>query len=272
MSPFLSTIALFGIAGLTAACGSDSDAARSGGVVGTAGGAGTSGTSAAADASDLTPIPPPACGSGTARLCAPAGFPFVEAAAAPSDSCPPPVSSCPPLTEIASPEDPAARLSQPEAGVLCLTGTVKPGGWAQLGLSFPAVNQARTRILETFNARALGITGAAFTITSPPRQGLGVVGATTRALECASMDQCSTYGFALMTAPDSGVPVRITEPGPSSALFANFRQTDPTQGDPGQIFDTSALQLVAFTPGVGPYDFCVRDFRFVDINGDEVKP
>jgi hypothetical protein len=156
--------------------------------------------------------------------------------------------------------------------VLCFTGTVKPGGWAELALTFPTVNQARTRILETFNAHALGITGASFTITSPPSQGLAVIGAMTRTRGCPSMDQCSTYGFSLMTAPDSWVPVSITEPGPRSAPFANFRQTDPTQGDPYQTFDTSALQFLAFAPGVGSYDFCVRDFRFLDVNGDEVKP
>jgi hypothetical protein len=130
---------------------------------------------------------------------------------------------------------------------------------------------ARNRIVQTFNAKALTITKAAFTITSPPSQGLGIYGGTTKTLECPSLDLCSIYGFALMAPPDYSVPVRITESGPATAPFANFRQTDPTQGDPDQVFDTSALQFLAFAPGVGRFDFCVRDFRFLDANDNEVK-
>jgi hypothetical protein len=187
------------------------------------------------------------------------------------DTCLPSATICP-LAENAGPGVTTANLSQPEAGTLCFAGNVKPDGWALLVFNFPTVNQTRTRILDIFNADALGITEAAFTITSPPSQGLRVSGGTTKALECASPELCLISGFSLMTASDLQVPVNITEPGPVSAPFANFRQTDPTQGDPSQKFDTKALQFLAFDPGVGSFDFCVTDFRFLDANGAEVTP
>jgi len=269
-------IALLGVVSLSAACGSDGGALRMGGAAGSGGGAsgggsaGTGGASSATDAQVEPSFVPPACVSGAnEKRCAPSGFPFVKFAVANSDACLPSATSCP-LPETAPPGDTTARLSQPEAGTLCFAGTVKPGGWALLVLNFPKVNIDRTRILETFDADALGITQAAFTITSPPSQGLRMSGGTTKVLECPSPDRCLISGFSLMTAPDSPVPVSIAMPGPWSAPFANFRQTDPTQGDPSQKFDTKALHFLAFDPGVGPYDFCVRDFRFLDANGDAV--
>jgi hypothetical protein len=68
------------------------------------------------------------------------------------------------------------------------------------------------------------------------------------------------------------VPVSITNPGPWSAPLANFRQTDPAQGDPSQTFDTNALQFLGFEPGEGSFDFCVRDFRFLDASGAQITP
>jgi hypothetical protein len=165
-------------------------------------------------------------------------------------------------------------MSQPEPGVLCMAGTIKPGGWGGLILHLPTFNGDGSQILETFNADARGITKAAFTITSPPSQGLTVTGAITKRTDCQSVtDFCWIYGFVLMTAPDSWVPVLITAPGPTraDAPFANFRQTDRSQGDANQKFDTHGLQYLGLGLGPGAYDFCIRDFLLLDANGDEVK-
>jgi len=82
---------------------------------------------------------------------------------------------------------------------------------------------------------------------------------------------CLTYGFNLMTAPLSNIPLTITAPGPVVAPFVDFQQT---RSGVSQTFDTSAIQHIEF--GVGPepgdYDFCLSDFKFLDAAGNEVKP
>ena len=151
-------------------------------------------------------------------------------------------------------------MTQPQAGQLCLSGTVATGGWAQIGLQYAVYNLDPIRIVKTFDADARGITQAAFTIDSPPSSGVTVTAAVTTNLECpASGFDCFTYGFELMTAPLSNIPLTITAPGPQNAPFANFEQT---RSGVSQTFDTSALQYLFFGVGPGDYAFCLQDFSF----------
>lgn len=241
------TLSLFAVLGLQAACTSDGDKAD---------GASTLGTSAT-DAGKSVADP---CNVGP---CAPGGFPFVTRAVAVSDTC---GSNCP----LSAADTPAgkstAALSQPKAGTLCLSGSVSPGGWAAIGLTFALKNRDRTEILKTFDAKALGITQVAFTLDSPPSGGVSVSAAITTATSCpGNPSDCVSLGFDLMTAAGSSTTADYTMPGPVTVPFANFTQTIGSQS-----FDTSELDHLTFIVGAGGYDFCVHDFKFLDAQGNEV--
>jgi hypothetical protein len=213
----------------------------------------------------------PNCTSAEDFDCHPSGLPFVELAAAASDLCGGydicPLAKNPPAGST------TATLTEPQAGKLCLSGTVATGGWAQIILQFAAFNKDFTKIVKTFDADARGITQVAFTIDSPPSSGVTASAAITTNPDCPATPGfgCITYGFDLMTAPLSNVHLTITQPGPQVAPFANFEQT---RSGVSQTFDTSALQFIQFGVGSAPgdYDFCVRDFKFLDAAGNEVKP
>ena len=216
----------------------------------------------------------PNCTSLDGFACHPSGFPFVEAAAIATDLCGGYTAFACPLATNPPPGATTATLTQPQAGKVCLAGTVASGGWAQIVLQFAVwTDKQFTKILKTFDAEARGITQVAFTIDSPPSAGVTVDAAITTGLECPDSPGfgCITYGFNLMTAPLSNIRLTITQPGPQIAPFADFEQT---RSGVSQTFDTSALHHIEF--GVGPapgdYDFCLRDFRFLNAAGNEVKP
>lgn len=201
----------------------------------------------------------------------PVGFPFVVKAGAATDVCGAPASSCaagrnpPPGATI-------AILSQPEVGKVCLKGAVSLAGYAFVVLIFTEYDEGETKVLKTFDAEALGITQAAFTVDSPPSGGVTVIGAVVSQLDCAGSANgtaCRTTGFGLMTAPLSQMMKTITEAGPQVAPFANFAQTVPGRS---ATFDTTALDSFAFFVGPGAYEFCLRDFKLLNAAGLEVTP
>ena len=235
-------ILLVGAIALTAGCGSQSG----------------SGNDAAA----------PSCVSGNGLICQPSGFPFLMIGGATSDAC-----RGSRLGECASPPLSATtvNLTQPETGKLCLSGTVAvTDGYAKIVLIFTTFNLGRTQILKVFDADALGITQAAFTIDSPPSGGVAIDAAVVTATDCPdSPGDCFTAGFDLMTDSTTGILASFTTPGPKVAPFADFKQTDPSAS---QDFDTSALHHLEFIVGQGDYNFCVHDFKFLNGAGVEVKP
>jgi len=265
MTKRVMTLSVLASLGLLAACSGD-EAAAAGGKTST-GGAGSGGASNIGGAPSKNGTSTTAAGSNSdpckPGLCAPSGFPFVNAAVAVSDAC---GSTCPLLAADTTVGETTATLSQPEAGKLCLSGVVSPGGWAQILLVFAVRSQDRTEILKKFDANALGITQAAITIDSPPSDGLSVSAAITTATSCpGDLTACITFGFDLMTAPGSSVVANYTAPGQVIAPFAHFKQAVGTQS-----FDTTALQSLAFIVGTGSYDFCIHDFKFLDAQGNEV--
>jgi hypothetical protein len=200
-------------------------------------------------------------------ICNPQGLAFAAVAFGVSDACGGLIGDCPNPPSGST----TATLSQPELGKLCLAGTVKPGGWADLMIAYTAYDPEGTKVLQKFDAAARGITQAAFTLDTPPSGGVGLDAAVVTKLECGAnpTDFCFTYGFSLMTAPSSHVPVRFTEPGPQIAPFGRFEQT---RAGVSQSFDTTALEHVSFGVGPGAYDFCIHDFEFLDAAGNEVEP
>jgi hypothetical protein len=201
----------------------------------------------------------------------PEGFPFAVAAFAVSDYCGIGVAanSCP-LAKQRPPGATTATLSQPAAGKICLLGTVAPAGYAVVGLQFTEYDQQFTKVLKRFDADALKITQAAFTIDSPPSSGVTVHAGVIKQTECpAQFSDCFTAEFALMTAPLSMVIQNITDSKPRVAPFANFEQVNR---DKSPLFDTTGLDQLYFVVGPGNYDFCVRDFKFLSAASVEVPP
>jgi hypothetical protein len=208
------------------------------------------------------------CVSGIALICQPTGLPFATIAGATSDAC-----AGSRLGQCASPPLSATTtsLTLVEPGKLCLSGTVAANdGYAKVVLVFTAFNLERTKVLKVFNADALGITQAAFTIDSPPIGGVTIDAAVVTATECpASPGDCFTQGFDLWTASSTGTLASFTAPGPEVAPFTDFKQTDSTVI---QAFDTSALHHVEFIVGHGDFNFCVHDFKFLNAAGAEITP
>jgi hypothetical protein len=276
MSKRPSMMVLLGALSLTAACGSDHSATDTDGVAGTGGTAstadaattgdtaGTGGTAGTVDAAaDARTFVLPPCINGENAVCHPSGFPFVGATFPNSDWCN--GAMC-----LAAPPDGGMtiRLSQPETGTLCLSGTAKRkvAGFTSFIMLFVEQDRSGT-IVNWLNADVLGITQVRFTVDRPPPGGVSVWATTVKkTVGCAFLPDCLTFGFNL--------PQRITESGTTTASWADF---DP---DSGPRFDARALGNIGFDVFKGDddagvasldYDFCVRDFQFLDANGVEVK-
>jgi hypothetical protein len=259
MPQHLSLIALLGTSTLIAACGSDPVATGNAGAKGTGGTAGAGGvadTDAAAntdgtsDAGVAGTVALMNCVSGENGVCHPTGFAFVTAAFPVTDWCA--GAAC--LAPTPAGQH-AIHLSQPEEGTLCLSGTVLPGTtFGALNIIFVVTSRDGTVVLKTFNAKGLNITKVAFTIDRLPAGGLSVNTGTIVKRECVDglLPNCIMFGFEL--------PV-ITAAGPQLAPFTDFSPSS------GVIFDGSSISHIGFTvSGPGDYDFCVRDFRFLNAN------
>jgi hypothetical protein len=251
----ISMLALLGTAGLTVACGSGYNATGMGGAGGTSGAVGTGGAAGASDAGAPTALVAPECTADANAPCAPSGFPFVQFSIAHSDAC---AGAC---TET-SPVGTTIRFSQPATGTLCLSGTNLAPNGTGIALIFTVFSDevfaGYHKVLNGFfNADLLGITQLRFTIDNPPPAGVQVSADTIHQNECNGVD-CLWFGFI--------VPGHITESGTSTVAFTDF------VADPVRRFDTRGLDAIGFDVGPGDFDFCVRDFHFLDANGSEVKP
>jgi hypothetical protein len=279
----LPVLAIFG---LLSACASKSDKAVEKGGSANSGGASNAGDTATTGGVSGVPAPNDASLGGytcpsidPSYVCNPSGFAFAQLALAVSDFCSGPVAACALGASIPTGET-MADLSQPDAGTICLSGVISPGGWAQLALAFSIVSPDGTALLKKFDANVLGISQLQFTIDAPPSSGLSADAAINTdepcpsdAAACSTMcfsdsHSCFTYGFSLMIAPGSSIPLNITTPGTVIAPFANFRQIVNNHS-----FDTSAFDHMSWNlSSQGPFNFCIHDFKFLDALGNEVKP
>ncbi len=220
----------------------------------------------------------PACGSSGAQanpsfcegrdglICAPAGFPFAQAAGAVTDYCAEVEGHCPAAT-IPPAGETVARLSQPEPGKLCLAGTLpSKGGRAILAVDFITLNKDATRVTKTFDADARGITQMTFSIDSPPPDP-GLLLAVT---SDSRLPPPQRPLFILKTPPLFDQALKVGQPGPVVAPFADFREIP--DGNP--TFDPTDLNAILIEVGAKDldYDFCIHDFKFRDAAGNEVAP
>ena len=250
MSKRLSLIALLGTLVIVAACGSGHDAAGTGGASGTGGVAGTGGEIGAAGAG-VVPVTHPPCVSGGNTACLPGGFPFARVALAHSSA------SCAICPAVSPPGPWTILLSEPQTGTLCLSGSNPDPDGTGLLLGFTQLNSDLSMVLKRFNADLLGITQVRVTIDHPPSGGISLGADTVHSDVCHGVD-CITFGFR--------VPTRITTSGTTTAALVDFVASPP------QPFDTRALDGIWFSVDTGDFDFCVRDFQFLDANGAVVTP
>jgi hypothetical protein len=191
-------------------------------------------------------------------ICAPASFPFVTSAGALTD--------CQTMTGCTASKT-TATLSQPQAGTVCLKGTVEaPSGYAWLLLAVSSTNESVTQIVDVFDAKTLGITGLQFTIENPPAAGVTLFATTAHQRSCTSPPDCLT-GWNLTTGSRADVLKAFQTAGPESAPFSSFLNDDPNK-----VFDTSALAHFVFVVGPGDYDFCVSQLAFTNAAGATVSP
>jgi hypothetical protein len=203
----------------------------------------------------------PFCSEANRSICAPPGFPLVNAAGFRSDACPSGGDCAAPLTKT------TASLSQPETGKLCMKGTVAGrDGFAWLLLQVDQRNMSFKDVVEVLDAKALGITELRFTIDGPPAAGLSLFGTAIEKSHCEVPGDCYGEGWNLMTGPRSNLVKVIDTAGPVSAPFANFARVNPNE-----VFNTAALGVFIFVIGPGDYDFCISDFKWVDAQGNVVN-
>jgi len=200
----------------------------------------------------------PGCVSKESYLCAKdlAGFPFAQDAAMVSDFCGG-------LQGCGTPPAGATvmTMTHPDVGTLCLSGSIKPGGFAVLGLEFPKKNADETRVLEAFDATAHGITQVALSVDSPPAQGADLLANAITHTTCPANPLDCQY-------PPNFKFTTITAAGPVTAPFADFKSLD----DPSQTLDPSLLDSIFLQVGSGDFDFCIHDFNFLDAAGNPVRP
>jgi len=165
-------------------------------------------------------------------------------------------------------------------GRFCMSGTLEPppNNWgALLGLPLTRAtsrNGTPTTIDAPFTASARGITQLQFTVDPPPAAGLGVHLTAVERADCLDIPDCFTAApFVLGNA--GGYEILVEESGLVTAALASFVQ--PNWGDPALALDPNLITSLQFAPsslrGVAvPYDFCVRDVRFLDDGGREVLP
>jgi hypothetical protein len=200
----------------------------------------------------------PGCVSNEGYLCAKdlAGFPFAQVAAMVSDYCSGRQCSGTPPEGATT-----MTMTHPDAGTLCLSGSVKQGGFAVLALEFPHKNADETKVLQTFDATALGITQVALTVDSPPAQGADLLANAITHTTCPANPLDCQY-------PPNFKSTTISAAGPVTAPFADFKSLD----DPNETLDPSLLDSVFLQVASGDFDFCIHDFNFFDAAGNPVRP
>jgi hypothetical protein len=244
-------LSLAGATTLATACGPQSASQpASGGSSNTTSTGGSSSKGGSSAAGGFSGDEPACVTTGENEICEPSHFPFVERAFVATETCPGPDCHAPNPT-----------LTEPETGTLCVSGTAPSHGAGLILLLFRD-NADASQVLQAFNAEALGITGLSFTLDSPPPGGIIVEAGIVVTLDCpSSLFDCLWFGFTLP---------RLTEPGTKRVALVDFMQSDNQSAY--QTFDTSSLSHIELNVGAGPYDFCIRDFKFLDASGIAVNP
>jgi hypothetical protein len=205
------------------------------------------------------PSTTPSCVSGNGIVCGEdlVEFPFAQLAVTASEACF--GATCSTTARPAGAT--TVNLSQPRSGTLCISGSVKPDGYALLGLVQAVKNQDATKIFQPFDAVAHGISQVTLAIDSPPSQGVSLEAHMVTRLECPGnrLDCFSPPDFKFAD---------ITAPGTVTAPLGDFKSVD----DPSRALDATVLNDVLLKVRSGSYAFCIHDFLFLDAAGQVVHP
>ncbi|SRR6266540_2041126 len=201
------------------------------------------------------PAKPPSCEDRDGLFCHPPGFAAVVSAVAVTDYCLVDLSkptSCP-ATTIPPAGRTTARLTEPTAGKLCMSGTVAAGGFAVLALRFFDTFEPDGTFMTNFHPGAAGITTFELTIDSPQSGGilLNRIG-----------------GFHVELPSNPGVPLVVTEPGSLLIPLSSF----VSDSSPPVTLVPDDIQTLGFDVPEGDYDFCVHGFKLLDAAGNEATP
>jgi hypothetical protein len=180
---------------------------------------------------------PPPCMPTHNFFCEPEGFPLCGVAFAYAQSCAGPTCQAP---------NPTLTLSEP--GRFCLSSADPPGDLAGFHVDFGGAG-----VRLPVDADALGIAQISFTLDSPPAAGV-TFDVSTR-IPC----NCSTF---LIDCLAPGFDALVTTPGKHVFAFADY-----------PLLNTHTLAGFGFTlTADAPYDVCVSDLEFLDVDGNVVTP
>lgn len=201
-------------------------------------------------------------------------IPFVAVTFWSSDACPSQRTGLRPM-----PSSTLTELTR-EPGKICMTGQVTTG-YAELIVDFDGDNRDGTagtgvRITpeeskgaEPLDAAGLSISQLQFTLETPPASGLAVSLASVVMPGCYGRAECLHAGYYLMSEDRPGVPQRIGEPGVHRLKIADFHAAPWV--DPTRELDMTRLGFVAFELSGGEYDFCIRDLKMLDAEGNAIS-
>jgi hypothetical protein len=194
-------------------------------------------------------------------------IPFVNIIFPVWDACP---------SRNGAPQQPSStvlEVTRDELGQTCMQGELPGSGWATLIVGFDGSNVGGNTPVpaqfEPLDATAFGITGISFTLEPAPVSGVLVEMASTVGEDCFPMCQLNG-GYYPMSQGAPGVLHSITEAGTYRFRFEDFEAAP--WADPTVALDPSHLAGVFFELGVGPFDFCLRDFQLLDAGGEPVTP
>jgi len=154
-------------------------------------------------------------------------------------------------------------------GRFCMSGTVDSGpggsGWGAI-LLLGLDELDATNMIIPLDVSARGITHVRFTIEDPPLTGVLPQMSELETADCRTAPDC----LATFDATAS-----VIDPGPVTMALTEFAR--PDAGHPNTTLDPTLIDSLQFyvspLPGMAlSYDFCVRDFAFLDDSGREVTP
>jgi hypothetical protein len=173
-------------------------------------------------------------------------------------------------------EHSSATLSVPQAGTICLRGTLAAFAasqfpYAELALFLEEYSLDGKCRWPLVDARAFGATSLRFSLDEVPDTHLFLTAATFQRAECPESPYGCVVGGTYTLRTHDREDLLLLQPGVNLALFEDF------VGDELSVpLDTSRLSI--FTLRLAPtnraldFGFCLSDLAFLDAAGHEVAP
>ena len=169
----------------------------------------------------------------------------------------------------------SARLSVPELGTLCLSGSLVDGDdWgAEMVLPVAARANMGKKMVSLFDAGALGIASLKFRLDPPEGGRMTLMADVVTQCDCPDHPfECVVGGRYTLSNSEHTAPVRFSEPTTVVAKLADFLPHDLEE--PLEGTDRLAEFLLHLEAPEEPsdYEFCVSEVEFRDEAGNVVVP